>query len=205
MASANLIPAERLARRRRKARLSLWAMVCGTYAVLLCGSALALQRVRATQGRNVSGQLAALTQQVERDNKTMLELRRDLAEAMTALETARAIREQPDWSKLFLGLAGQMGNEIVISRCQLMTLTPDGAIVGEGWTESAGAKPLGAFLTECRRTLMLQGFGKTQESVSRFVLRLEASGAFDQVRLASSSRQTFLEGQAVGFSVECSF
>lgn len=205
MASANLIPAQRLARRRRKARLYVWATVCGVYLVLLCGSSLALQRVRATHDRNVNEQLAALTQQVEQDNKAMLELRRELAEATTALETTRAIREQPDWSKLLLGLAEQMGDEIVISRCQLMTLTPEGTIVGEGWTEPSGAKPLGTFLTECRHTLTLSGFGKTQESVSRFVLRLEGAGAFDRVRLGHSSRQTFLEGQAVGFSVECSF
>ncbi len=205
MGNANLIPAERLARRRRKTRLCWWTTACGIYVVLLCGSSLALQRVRATQDRTVNGQLAALTQQVEQDNKTVLELRRELAEAITALETARAIRDQPDWSKLFLGLAEQMGDEIVISRCQLMTLTPEGKIVGEGWTEPSGAKPLGTFLVECRRTLTLSGFGKTQESVSRFVLRLEGAGAFDQVRLGNSSRQTFMEGQAVGFSVECTF
>jgi Tfp pilus assembly protein PilN len=205
MGNTNLIPAERLARRRRKARLCWWTAACGAYVVLLCGSSLALHRIRATQDRNVKEQLAAITRQVEQDNKTMLELRRELAEATTALETTRAIREQPDWSKLFLGLAEQMGDEVVLSRCQLVTLTPDGKVVGEGWTESAGARPLAAFLTECRHALTLHGFGKTQESVSRFVLRLEGAGAFDQVRLSNSSRQTFLDGQAVGFSVECSF
>jgi Tfp pilus assembly protein PilN len=205
MGDTNLIPAERLARRRRKARLCLWTAACGTYLALLCGSSLALQRARATQDRNVNGQLAAVTRQVEQDNKSMLKLRRELAETTTALETTRAIREQPDWSRLFLGLAEQMGDEVVISRCQLMTLTPDGKAVGEGWIGSSGAQPLGTFLTECRHTLTLQGFGKTQESVSRFVLRLEGTGAFDQVRLGNSSRQTFLDGQAVGFSIECRF
>jgi hypothetical protein len=205
MGHVNLIPAERLLRKRRRARWCAWTAVCGTYAVLLLGSGLILYRVRATEDRCLAGELAALDQQVERDNKTMLELRRELAEATTALETVRAIREQPDWSRLFLGLAEHMGDEIVISRCQLMTLTRDGKMVGEAWTESSPATPLRTFLTECRHNLMLNGFGKTQESVSRFVLRLEGAGAFDEVRLGNSSRQTFLDGEAVAFSIECRF
>mgnify|MGYP000049651221 CR=1 FL=1 len=80
----------------------------------------------------------------------------------------------------------------------------DKAITAES-SGSLQALPLGTFLTGCRYTLVLNGFGRSQESVSRFVLRLEESGAFDLVRLVSSSRQTFLQGEAVAFGVECQF
>ncbi len=205
MGHVNLIPAERLRRRRQKARLYTWTAVCGAYTILLIGGSLTLRVLCATEDRNMTGQLAAVTQEVEQDNRTMLQLRRELAEATTALETARAIHAQPDWSKLFMGLAAQLDEEIVISRCRLVTTADGDKAVTEPWSESARAKPLSVLLAECRHRLTLTGYGKTQDSVSRFVLRLEGVGAFDLVRLTSSSRQSFLSEEATAFTVECHF
>jgi hypothetical protein len=205
MNPVNLIPAERRARKQRRIRSCLWTAVCGLFVALLFGGSLLLHVLHAGEDRSLTGQLAAVTQEAEQGQQTMLGLRRELAEATVALETARGIREQPDWSRLFLGLADQMGEEIVISRCQVVTLTKDEKVIAAGRTESSATPPSNAFLTECRHQLVLTGFGRTQESVSRFVLRLEDAGAFDQVRLASRCRQTFLESEAVSFSVECRF
>lgn len=205
MGHVSLIPAERLIRRRRKARLYLWTAVCGAYTILLVGGSLTLRVLHATEGRNVKERLATVTREIEQDSQTMLKLRRELAEATAVLETARAIHAQPDWSRLFMGLSDQLGEEIVICRCRLVTLSEDEKIIAEPWGESSPPKPLSAFFTACRHRLTLAGFGKTQESVSRFVLRLEGVGAFDLVRLTSSSRQSFLDGEAVAFMIECHF
>jgi len=205
MGHVNLIPAERLNRKRRRARLYTWTVVCGAYTILLVGGSLTLRVLHATEDRSITGQLATVTQEVEQDNQTMLKLRRELAEATSALETARAIHAQPDWSKLLMGLADQLGEEIVISRCRLVTVADGDKVITEPWSESSRVKPLSTLLTECRHRLTLTGYGKTQESVSRFVLRLEGVGAFDLVRLASSSRQSFLDGEAAAFTVECHF
>jgi HAMP domain-containing protein len=147
--------------------------------------------------------LEAAARQIEQDNRVLLEVRRQLAETMIALETTTAIHGQPDWGKLLTGLSVQVGDQIVLSRCHLTTLTADNKTITAESGGSLPALPLGAFLTGCRHTLVLNGFGKSQESVSRFVLRLEESGAFDLVRLVNSSRQTFLKGEAVAFAVEC--
>lgn len=205
MRDVNLIPANRLTRRRRRARLCMWAAVCGAYGMSLVAGSATLQALRAEEDRHLNGQRATLAQQVEQSNVELLESRKRLGEATTALETARAIHHQPDWSKLFLGLSERLDDEIVLNRCQLTTLTEDNGIIAEQWANSLPARPLGALLAECRHTLQLSGFGKSQESVSRFVLRLEGTGVFHLVRLVSSSRQTFLEKEAVAFSVECHF
>jgi len=205
MGHVNLIPAERLARRSRTTRVRVWLVVCGGYAIVLVAGSFLLRVLHATEDRSVTAQLAAVTAQVEQENQTMLELRRDLAEARITLETTLAIHAQPDWSKLFLGLAGQMGQEIVLSRCQLGTVMGDNMAVTGGWGEAASTRPLADLLTECRRKLVLNGFAKRQESVSRFVLGLEGSGAFDLVRVINSSRQSFLNGEAVAFNIECYF
>jgi len=205
MHDVNLIPADRLARRRRNTRVYFWAALCGAYAMCLIAGSATLQALRASEDRNLHGQRATLAQQTEQDHLDLLEVRKQLGEARTALETARAIQNQPDWSRLFLGLSERLGDEIVLSRCQVATLTPDNRGISEQWGDSMPGKSLSTLLTECRHTLLLSGFGKSQESVSRFVLRLENTGVFQVVRLMNSSRQSFLDKEAVAFSVECQF
>lgn len=205
MHDVNLIPAGRLARRRRNARLRIWAAVCGAYVMCLIAGSATLQALRASEDRSLNGQLATLTRQVEEGSVDLLETRKELAEATAAQETTRAIHNQPDWSRLFLALSERFGDEIVLSRCQLTTLTADNKAATEQWGSSMSTRPLGSLLLECRHTLLLSGFGTSQEAVSQFVLRLEATGVFHLVRLVSSSRQSFLDKEAVAFSVECHF
>jgi hypothetical protein len=203
MSDVNLIPASRVARKRRKARLCVWVTVCGMYGGLVVAGSLTFHVAHAGEGRRGAEQLEAADKQIEQDNRAMLVLRRQLAETGRALETTKAIHGQPDWSKLLTGLSAQLGEEIVLSRYQFTTFTADHKAVTVEGSGSIAALPLGEFLTGCRRTLVLTGYGKSQEFVSRFVLRLEGAGVFDLVRLVNSSRQTFLSGEAVAFSVEC--
>jgi len=212
MSDVNLIPAARLAGKRRKTRWCLWVTVGGVYAVLVAAGAVTFHVAQAGEGRSMAERLEAAAQQIERDNRTLADARRQLAETMTALTTTTAMHGQPDWGKLLTGLSVQVGDQIVLSRCQLTTLTADGKTLTTdgkaGPAESSAALqalPLGTFLTGCRHSLVLNGLGRSQESVSRFVLRLEESGTFDLVRLVNSSRQTFLKGEAVAFVVECEF
>ncbi len=205
MGDVNLIPAARMARVRRRTRLYLWTAVCAVYFILLVAGSMTFRVLHASENRRVSGELDAITRQVEQGNHAMLELRRALAETATELETTKAVHRQPDWSRLLMGLSDRLGDEIVLGRCQLVTVTQDNKTLAGSETDAITAKPLGVFLAECRHKLTLTGFGRTQESVSRFILRLEGAGLFDTVRLASCSRQSFLSGEAVAFSVECRF
>jgi Tfp pilus assembly protein PilN len=184
-------------------RLCVWVSVCGMYGALIAAGSLTFHVAHAGESRSQTRQLEAADKQIEENNRIMLGLRRQLAETTTALETTKAIHGQPDWSKLLTGLAAQLGEEIVLNHCQFATLAADGKVLTVEGSGSVPAVPLGAFLKGCRHTLLLNGYGKSQESVSRFVLRLEGSGVFDLVRLANCSRQTFLKGEAVAFVVEC--
>lgn len=205
MNDVNLIPAERRVAKRRKARISLWAPVCGTYIVLLLVSSLAACVLCPRQDKDLAEQLAAADKQIKQDNDALVGLRKTLATTTASLETARAICDQPDWSRLLTGLSHELGQELILGRCQLVTLREDGKPLTEPWNEGLLAKPLRALVTKHRYQLVLQGYGQTQESVSRFALGLEGIGLFERVRLINSSRQTFLSGQAVAFTVECCF
>lgn len=207
MADVNLIPAKRLAAKRRRVRLCRWLVICGVYVAVLVAVAVVASILRPGRHEDLPEQLAAVARQIEQDNKAMVELRRALAEVTGALETTRAFREQPDWSMLLAGLAQKLGEDLVLTRCQLAAVNEQAQAPVQGGSPSTSSKPpaksLRASLMEQRYRLTLSGFGLTQESVSQFVLGLEGIGLFDRVRLLSSSRQTFCSSQAVGFSVEC--
>jgi len=205
MGDVNFMPKERLAAKRRKARLCMWAAICGTYVVLLGAASVAGRVLCPTEASDVSDKLAAAAQQIRQDDDVITELRKTLAQATASLDTTRAMCGQPDWSKLFARVSDLLSQELVLSRCQLVTLTQDNKPLTEQENQKVEAKPLGTVLAAQRYELTLRGFGRTQESVSRFALGLESLGIFDQVRLASSSRQTFLGGAAVSFVVECRF
>lgn len=205
MNDVNFIPAERLKLRRRKARRRLWAVTCGAYIVLLAAVSVVGRVLCPGSDAGLAGQLADVEAQIKQSNDAIAELRGKLGNTTAALETARAIGGQPDWSRLLAGLVHEMGEELVLSRCQLVALREDGKPLTESWTAPMLAKPLRTLVSQHRYQLVLQGFGQTQESVSRFTLGLEGVGLFDRVRLINSSRQTFLSGQAVAFTVECGF
>ena len=205
MGDVNLIPAARLARRRLQKRLRLWALIGGTYALLLATGSLAARILYPAENHSLVEQLAGSTQQIKQANGRMLELDRELADATAAKETTRALDELPDWSRLLVGLSHEMGEDVVLSRFQLVAHGDHESILTEKWKESLASKPLNVLLAERRHELVLHGFGRTQESVSQFVLRLEALGAFELVRLANSRRQAFRDGRALAFTIECHF
>jgi hypothetical protein len=205
MTDVNLIPGPRLAAKRRKTRLRLWALILALYIIVLSVGSLAAFVVLPGEEPGLAEELAAVEQDIARDNATLRELRGTLAQAVASLDMARAVQEQPDWSELLTGLSREMGQELALSHCQLAILRADGRPVTEPWSESLLSKPLRAFLAEQRYQLVLRGFGQTQESVSRLALELEGVGLFDRVRLVNSCRQKFLRSEAVAFTVECSF
>jgi hypothetical protein len=205
MNDVNFIPAERLVAKHRKARLYMWAVICGTYIVLLVVGSVAGHVLCPGPDAGLAEQLAAAGDQIKQNSDAVLELRRTLAETTAAMETSRAIREQPDWSRLLSGLSHELGQELVLNRCQLVAVREDGKPLTEAWNEALLAKPLRSLMSKHRYQLVLQGYGQTQEAVSKFALGLEGIGLFERVWLINSSRQTFLSSQAVAFTVECCF
>jgi hypothetical protein len=205
MGDTNFIPAARWLRKRRRRRLVLWSVVCLLYGGLLTGGSVARCLFSPGAERRVADELTEASRQLKADTAVLAEIRRQLDEAEAVIQTARAMQQQPDWSKLLLGLSEQLGRRIVLGRCSLVAFHEDDASLADGGASAISSKSLGGLLTERRYKLRLKGSGKSQEDVTQFVLRLEAAGLFERVHLASSSRQTFLDGQAVAFVIDCRF
>ncbi len=203
MGDVNFIPAERLAKKHRKAGLRLWAVICGTYIISLTVLVLSAHAFWGNADDSVMEELKSTAERIEGYNSTILELQEKLAKATAELEASKAISSQPDWSKLLILVGVELGEDIVLKNCQLATLNKSHKDVTNNLQKSLSSSPSGGLLAERRYRLELSGFGRTQTSVSQFVLRLERMQIFDSVRLVNSFRQAFLNNEAVAFSIEC--
>jgi hypothetical protein len=198
MTGANLIPAARRRRQRRRAHLRAWAGVCGTYGLLLagvCGWCLVRAGGRA---QDVKAKLAETARLIEASADRQAELTAELGDVRSTLSANRALGRQPDWSALLAVLGDCRGDSVVLNSCELRPR--ERAAGGRGGKGRPGPDVL---LGERRYRLRLSGLGRSQTSVSQFVLRLEAVGLFERVKLIRSRRRRVPGGEAVSFNIEC--
>jgi len=203
MSDANFIPANRLAKKHCKARLRTWTAICGTYLILLALLILSAYLLWGTDDDSVIEGLKSTTERIEKYSSTISELQQKLAKATAELEASKAISQKPDWSKLLILVGDELKEEIVLNNCQLSTLNKNYTDVTNNLKELLSFSSSGMLLAERQYRLELNGFGRTQTSVSQFVLRLEQMQIFNSVRLVNSNRKALLNNEAVSFSIEC--
>jgi len=204
MGDVNLIPAARIEKRRRKARIRLWTAICGTYVILLGGLTLSAYAFWRDTDDSVVEQLALTEQRIETYNATISQFQQKLAKAQAELKAGELIGNQPDWTKLLVLVGDELEDQVVLDTCQLATVNEDRQNVTNNLQESLSSAPPSVQGAEQQYELELSGFGRTQTSVSQFVLRLEQMQMFDKVELVNSRRQAFLSNKAVAFSIKCS-
>ncbi|MBN2314392.1 MAG: PilN domain-containing protein [Sedimentisphaerales bacterium] len=193
MPDVNLIPPARIARKRRNSKIRLWTVICGTYLILLGALALSAQAFWRDTDDSVINELAFTNERIEGYNISISELQKKLASIKSEVEAARVISCQPDWMKLFVLIGDELKEDVVLKNCQLIATS----------TKNENSSSPSAFLADRQFRLELSGFGRTQMSVSQFVLRLEQMAVFDSVELVNSRRQSFLNNEAVTFNIEC--
>ena len=203
MVSVNLIPAARLIRKRRHARLSIWTKVSLGYALLLVCALGASRWIWNCDDAAVSHQLDAASRKIEDSAASITDLQGKLTEARATLNAARAVGNQPDWSALLVLLTHKLEDQVVLDSCELRPLIDEQTRSKNGSGSSETAKtqvPLGGR----RYELVLSGYGRTQTAVSQFVLRLERIDLFSTIKLTRSNRGPFMTQEAVAFCIECS-
>jgi len=187
MRSRNLIPPGRLIQRQSRRVLRGWVLIVALYAgVLLAGYGVLRQQLTAGL-RDWSGELQAAWQEVAQGQKTLDGQQRRLTAVLIEQAANRSVGHQPDWSILLSALAGELGDEVIFRGCRIECASLAG--------------PAGAASQQA--TVKLNGLGKTQEAVSKFVLRLEESGLFDQVKLVRTNREAMGDATAIAFQLDC--
>ena len=193
MTQINLVPAYRIAAAKRRLRMRTWlavdAMCCGG----LLAAALIAAALLDRGGENLHHQLALMQAEINSRNQAVSAFRPMITEARQKLEASRAVTAQPDWSVLLAFLGKLRGEDIVFSRCQLMS--------AQGLREEVQvADESGPHQT---LWVLIEGFGLSQTAVSRFILDLEEVRLFDMVKVIHTKRQAFRSAEAVAFQLRC--
>ena len=128
--------------------------------------------------------------QTEQVRRTTEQLRRDLQHDEAALQAARELADQPDWSVLLAAVSSQLGDDVFLARVELAPALLRGLAPTAG--ESTDAYQLN-----------LTGFARDQMAISQFAVRLETLGVFDHVKVLRTHRQTLLADTAMAFDLGC--
>jgi hypothetical protein len=199
----NMIPAGRLQVKRLKARWRLWARVGGAYGVLLAVVLLSSYALWNEDDRTVLQELQSASQRIQNGTASVIEARKNLAVATAAFQASQVIKDQPDWSRLLALLADDLGEDVVLNGCRLLALDDQAGDLMARIEPLQGTSAASLAFGPRQYQLQMTGFGKTRHSVSEFTLRLERTGLFSTVRCVRSDRQSFLDGEAMAFTVEC--
>ncbi|MHC5022371.1 MAG: PilN domain-containing protein [Planctomycetota bacterium] len=192
MIEFDFIPLSRRQVRRRTRRVRTWTNVCLAYVGLAIASCAVLILIGwRADGRAVDDELERTIHRIRETDDIVTDMRRQVAEVEQTLAAAKRIGGQPDWSVLLAVLAEETDDAVVLRRC---AVAPAG-----GERDRAGATGT----APVQFTVNVSGFGRSQQAVSRYVLRLEEVGLFQSVTLTGSKREPFLRGYAVAFDVHC--
>lgn len=202
MKTINLIPAPRLQARRRRVHRLRCAAGCLAYAGVL-GIATAISHaVLETADPQLQNRLTAVGLTIDQTSRSIASTRAQLDAAQSTLRASRSIAEQPDWSALLALLASKSGDEIVLKGCAVRPREPERPAVAPD-PRKPGPKPAPVPPSEPVMIVALSGLGKSQQSISRFALRLEETRLFGRVTLLDTNRETGDRPDAIGFRIEC--
>lgn len=190
MNGLNLIPSARVASRRRRSRVRIWAVALGLYACVLgLGAAGSWSAASRAAGETVDVR-AGLEREVAGAQASLGPLRARLSRTLATIRAASAVTDHPDWSVLLTMLDALRADEVVLDALRL-------ARDGSGPAQ-AGAEP--SF------TLEVSGFARSPQAVTRFVLRLEQAGVFRGVQLRETTESVLATDPplpGVAFRLSC--
>lgn len=194
-AGVNLIPSDRLRLRQRRRRLRRWAAATAAWAMLVFSACVAAYLAGDGGYAAFADELTGTQRQLDQLNMKLTELKQRLDLAQTALQTVRDLSDQPDWSILLALLGESMGQRVVLREIQLQGEVPASPV-------SSGRSSANDTRSDQFR-LHLRGLAISQTDASGFVLRLQDTGLFDEVRLMRTGREPVLSITAVSFEISC--
>lgn len=173
----NLLPAKRREALRVRRRARAWSRVLGASAALV-GGVSGLLRDSADAGLMAS--VATERGAMEEVRARRGALSRERAEVERALAADRLLARSPDFGLLLRGIAGRLGEGVVLERLSVERVVEGGAV---------------------RHDVALSCLAREQAEALALASRLEEMGVFRSVRLLDSARRRTGAGELVAFRV----
>jgi hypothetical protein len=199
------MPAPRRQAKACRARVRQWLAVGMAFVGMLVMICITCHRTWGVGPDPLADEIRQTTDRIAASGTTISELQRQLVASRWKLDTFRGVGQQPDWSVLLTLLADGLGDEVVLKSCELDEIViPVERTAGErGGPQIVTTSRLEDKAGRMAFVLRVAGFGRSQTAVSLFVLRLERSDMFDNVRIVSTIREPFLNAKATAFRLEC--
>jgi hypothetical protein len=209
MKSINLIPAPRRAAKRRRVHLRLCTGGCAAWAVLALLAACVSHAVWHGEDPQAGDRLARVSEEMQRTERAMAGVRTQLTAAESKLRANQAIATQPDWSILLALLGQKVENDVVLKSCHVRPASvARGTHVAQRPDQRrAGARPQDAASQLPPEpppyVLEASGLARSQTAANDFVIRLELTRLFSKVTLLDTTREPFLDKDAIAFRLQC--
>ena len=200
MTRVNLIPRARRQQRRRRLHQRRWITASAGYALFIVVALVVAKLVSATDAGAIDQQIALANATITTDRATVVDLRRQLQESAALLKAQYAVQGQPDWGILLALLAEATGDEVVLRECRLQH-SSGGAGTAPGVPRAASGSRVETGIPPTY--LELGGLGRSQNTVTQFVLRMDEIPLFKKVKLQDTRREPFGNGHAVAFRIVC--
>lgn len=178
----NLIPQPVAVERQRRRFVRRGLGVTGLYLALVLGATggyLTLMGPR-TAAASVEARAAA-DQRALRLTADLTQIKAKLTDTERRVRAAEVLSERPEWATLLRLIAQSASPEVMLSQVEI---TSDANAAG-------------------RATVLITGFAAGPGETAGFVLRLENTGIFRHVELASSRREPFGAEVVTGLTVRC--
>lgn len=175
----NLIPPQRLLVRSLRSRRHAWIVGLTAHLSLMLGISIAARQVWPGGSSALAAELVDAKQQIDRLNGQITKQRKLTADVAARTALINGISDQPNWSDLLQLIDQNVGDDITLKQTQL---------------QEAG---------DHQFSLSLRGMAQSQASVTQFVLRLQQSNLFKDIRLGRSEREPFMSGSAISFELTC--
>ena len=202
--SVNLVPSARREAQVRSARIRFWFMACAVYGLGWLGVLVLVGATALNDDTGLRDELRQVNSLVAESESELAALRGELSRSRGELTTSLIIGKQPDWSALLALLSTTLGDRIILRNCKLTTLRKSSGARGPVTASTVEDRSVTGDARESMTIqLGLDGFGLAQQAVSEFVLRLEETSLFRQVKLLDTRREPFLESDAIAFHIEC--
>lgn len=203
MRSVNLIPARRRRTRRRRKTVRHWAVGCVVYLAAMGGTYLFCADTFGAGSLPVESELVRTGRNIDESHGRIAVLESQLASLRMRLAANESVGNQPDWGLMLSMVARKTGPFVVLRTCRLSPIGETDEKGRERKVDTASLSPQRAGGIEGGYRLVLEGVGRDQTAVWEFILGLEKTQLFREVRLVNSQMEIFNGDRAVGFHLIC--
>ena len=198
------MPTPRRQAKACRARLRQWLAIGVAFVGMLAMICITCHRTWGVGVDPLADEIRQTTDRISASGRTIAELQEQLTASRWKLDTFRGVGQQPDWGVMLKLVADGLGSEVVLKSCELNEIAiPLKTASGESGDSQISVTSVSEDKKQIAFVLSVSGLGRSQTAVSQFVLRLERSGMFDNVRLVSTMREPFLNAKAIAFRLKC--